>query len=162
MVCQPQLVASTVALAGNDVFLYDWNQTVVGRALEAVRGLKGVGVPHTAEFGYIFGNISVYDVNGYPFMPTPGDFALQHRGSRSWSTFASTGKPSLAGHDTFIGWEQAYNGSAGEPYIFVVGGPDEGLSASDGEGAKAAIEAQKLRERCAFINSPEIIEELRY
>lgn len=110
MVCQPMSIASTFSAAGNDVFLYEWNQTVVGPALASVRGLYGIGIPHTSEFAYTFGNISVYNVNGYPFEPTPADYALQHRGARSWSTFASTGKPSLEGHDTFVGWEKAYSG----------------------------------------------------
>ncbi|TVY83752.1 Secreted lipase [Lachnellula suecica] len=162
MVCQPMAIASTYATAGNDVFLYEWNQTVVGSALASVRGLYGIGIPHTSEFAYTFGNISVYDVNGYPFEPTPADYALQHRGSRSWSTFASTGKPSLEGHDTLAGWEKAYPGDDTEPYVFVVGGPHEGLSALDGPKSTPEVEEQKLRERCAFINSPEVIEQLYF
>ncbi|KAK8859268.1 lipase [Apiospora arundinis] len=167
MVCQPLYVAQTLgAVAGNDVFLYDWNQTMLGPALASVRNLHGVGVPHTAEFGYIFGNLSAYDVKGYPFDPTPADYALVHRGSRSWSTFASTGKPSLEGHDTLAGFGKAYNTGAdtagGEPYIFVIGGPGEGLSAVDGTGSTPEVAAQKIRDRCAFLNSPEMIEQLGY
>jgi carboxylesterase type B len=96
-------IASTFSAASNDAYLYEWNQTVVDPALASVRGLYGIGIPHTFEFAYTFGNISVYVVNGYAFEPTPADYALQHRGSRSWSTFASTGKPSLKGHVTFVG-----------------------------------------------------------
>ncbi|KAK7985455.1 lipase [Apiospora saccharicola] len=171
MVCQPLHVAHTLgAVAGNDVFLYDWNQTIVGPALAAVRNLYGVGVPHTAEFAYVFGNLSAYDVNGYPFEPTAADYALVRRGSRSWSTFASTGRPSLEGHDTFVGFGKAYNSSGaegaaagdGEPYIFVVGGPYEGLSVVDGPGSIPEVAGQRIRERCAFLNSPEMIEQLGY
>lgn len=162
MVCQPTYIASVLANAGNDVFLYDWNQTIAGPALASVRDLHGIGVPHTAEFAYTFGNLSAYDVNGYPFEPTPADYALMHRGSRSWSTFASIGKPSLKGRDTFVGFDKAYAGDAGDPYIFVAGGPNEGLSAVDGPGSIPEIADQKLRERCAFINSPEMIEQLKY
>lgn len=84
MVCQPLHVALALgAGAGkSDVFLYDWNQTMLGPALAAVRDLHGIGVPHTAEFAYVFGNLSAYDVNGYPFDPTPTDYALLRRGSR--------------------------------------------------------------------------------
>ncbi|KAH7036036.1 Alpha/Beta hydrolase protein [Microdochium trichocladiopsis] len=163
MVCQPMYLAQTLAAAGNKAYLYDWNQTVTGPALASVRGLYGVGVPHTGEFAYTFGNVSVYDVNGYPFDPLPSDFELQHKGARSWSTFANTGNPSLVGRDTFLGWEEAFQGdSEGQPYIWVAGGPNEGLSAVDGPDSIPEIAQQKLRERCAFINSPEMIEELRY
>lgn len=165
MVCQPIYLAEALAAAGGNVYLYDWNQTVTGPALASVRGLYGVGVPHTGEFAYTFGNVSVYDVNGYPFDPLPSDFELQHKGARSWSTFASTGETYIEGKDTFVGWETAFSGSdrgEGEPYIWVAGGPNEGLSAVDGEGAIPEIERQKLNERCAFINSPGMIEQLRY
>ena len=176
MVCQPLHVARALAGAGpdrNDVFLYAWNQTVLGPALAAVRGLRGVGVPHTAEFAYAFGNLSAYDVKGYPFAPAPADYALARRAARSWSTFASTGRPSLAGHDTLAGFGAAYNGSGagddggdggagGGPYIFVVGGPHEGLSAVDGAGSIPEVAEQRIRERCAFLNSPEVIEQLGY
>ncbi|KAI0159790.1 putative lipase [Xylariaceae sp. FL1272] len=162
MVCQSLLVGHALAQAGNNVFHYDWNQTIVGPALASVRGLYGVGVPHTAEFAYVFGNLSAYDVNGYPFEPTEKDYALAIRGSRSWSTFACTGSPSLDSHDTFIGFERAYRTGDGDPYIFVVGGPREGLSAVDGPLATEEIEAQKIRERCALLNSPELIEQLAY
>ncbi|KXJ85849.1 putative lipase [Microdochium bolleyi] len=165
MVCQPMHLAATLAAAassGSDVYLYNWNQTVTGPALAAVRGLYGVGVPHTGEFAYTFGNISVYDVNGYPFDPAPEDFALQHRGARSWSTFATTGKPYVNGRSTFIGWDKAYQNTRGGPFVWVAGGPNEGLSAIDGPEAIPEMAEQKLRERCAFINSPEMIEQLRY
>jgi hypothetical protein len=125
-----------------------------------MRGLYGNGIPHTSEFAYTFGNISVYNVNGYPFEPTPADHALQHRGSKGWSTFASTGKPSLEGHDTFVSWEKAYPGGDAEPYIFVAGGPHEGLSALDGPKSTSEVEEQKLSERCVFINSLEVTEQL--
>lgn len=162
MVCQPMYLAQALAAAGNDIFLYNWNQTIVGPALAYVRHQYGIGIPHTSEFAYIYGNLSAYDVNGYPFEPTSSDYALMHRSSRSWSTFASTGKPSLESHDTFIGFGTAYTGHDDEPYIFVAGSPYEGLSAVDGTRSAPGIAVQNLRERCAFINSPEMVEQIKY
>ncbi|KAH7016031.1 uncharacterized protein B0I36DRAFT_41560 [Microdochium trichocladiopsis] len=72
MVCQPMYVAQTLSAAGSDVYLYDWNQTVTGPALAAVRGLYGGGVLHTGEFANTFGNVSVYVVNGVPVRSCAG------------------------------------------------------------------------------------------
>ncbi|KXJ85125.1 Alpha/Beta hydrolase protein [Microdochium bolleyi] len=146
MVCQPMYLAQTLSAAGSDVYLCDWNQTVTGPALAAVRGLYGGGVLLTGEFANTFGNVSVYVVNGYPFDPAPEDFALQHRGARSWSTFANTGRPRMEG----------------KAIIWIAGGPNEGLSAVGGLGARPEMAEQKLHQRCAFTNSPDMIEQLRY
>ncbi|KXJ87079.1 Alpha/Beta hydrolase protein [Microdochium bolleyi] len=176
MTCQPTWFGQQVTAAnGGDVYLYDWNQTVLAPALEVVSNKTGWGPVHTSEFAYIFGNLSHYDVNGYPFAPTPADYALRSRGSRSWSTFAATGRPGGSSaspppscgagkqHDTFQGFERAFpDGPDGEAYVFVVGGAKEGLSAFDGPHATEAIKAQRLKERCAFINSDEMIEQLRF
>ena len=161
MTCQPIFYAQHIAKAGNDVYLYDWNQTILEPILELGTGAAGWGPIHTSEFAYIFGNLSHYNTSGYPFDPTTADYELAVRGSRSWSTFAATGRPSLAGHDTFKGFTLAFPNEH-DTYIFVAGGPSEGLSAIDGGKSKQAVREQKLRERCAFINSPEIIEQLRY
>ncbi|KAI1762978.1 carboxylesterase family protein [Hypoxylon sp. FL1150] len=167
-VCEPVRYAGALAAAGNDVYLYDWNQTILDALVAAApAGHAGLRVMHSSEFAYIYGNTSHYNLSGYPFDPTPADYALVSRGSRSWSTFVSTGKPGLAHHDTFQGFRTAIpagaKGGANETWsLFVAGGPDEGFSVIDGPGSKAVVEAQKLRERCAFINSPEFIEELRF
>ncbi|KAI0437516.1 putative lipase [Xylaria telfairii] len=161
MVCQPMFYAEKLAKRGNDVYLYDWNQTISDQVLEALYDDTGYGVIHTSDLEYVFGNLSVFDNGEYPFQPTPADYALVTRGSRSWSTFASTGKPSLKGHDTFSRFTTAFQGKD-EINVFIAGGPHEGLSAIDGPKAKAVLSAQRLRERCAFINSDEIIEQLKY
>lgn len=103
----------------------------------------------------------MYDNGDYPFKTTAEDYALASRGSKSWSTFASTGKPSSQCRDTFKGFTTAFPGDD-QVEVFIAGGPHEGLSAIDGPNAKDVLKAQKLRERCAFINSDEIIEQLRY
>lgn len=161
MACQPTWYGEHIAAAGNPVYLYEWNQTILEPVLMSVNNQTGYGPIHTSEFAYIFGNLSHYDINGYPFHPTQSDYALRDRGSRSWSTFASTGKPGLHGHDTFQGFDIAFPGD-NETYIFVAGGPHEGLSAFDGDKAHPVVRDQKLTERCAFINSPEMIEQLQY
>lgn len=145
-----------MARAGKDAYLYDWNQTILGDALGA-----GLGVVHTSELAYVFGNLSHYNVSGFAFDPSPADYALAVRGSRSWSTFAATGKPGLDGHDTFQGWTPAFR-EGHKLDVFVAGGPVEGLSSVDGSGARDGVCAQKLRERCAFINSPDIIDQLGF
>ncbi|KAK8932352.1 Secreted lipase [Metarhizium anisopliae] len=161
MTCQPLGYAEHLAAAGNPVYLYDWNQTVLDAFLTQVARRPGLGPIHTSEFAYIFGNLSHYDTGDYDYAPGPSDYALRDRGSRSWSTFASTGRPSLEGHDTLQGFTPAFT-KDGRVNVFVVGGPAEGLSPIDGPGANSALERQKLRTRCAFINSPEMIEQLGY
>lgn len=162
MVCQPLSYASALAARGNAVYLYDWNQTVSDQVIEGLTGETGYGVIHTSDLEYVFGNLSVYDDGEYPFHASPADLALVSRGSRSWSTFASTGKPGdLKGPDTFAGFTVAFPGKD-EIDVFVAGGPHEGLSPIDGPRALEALKVQGLREKCAFINSDEIIEQLRY
>ncbi|KAI0465606.1 putative lipase [Xylaria cf. heliscus] len=161
MVCQPIFYAQNLAKRGNDVYLFHWNQTISDQVIEGLYNDTGNGVIHTSDLEYVFGNLSVYDNGEYPFQPTPADYSLASRGSRSWSTFASTGKPSLKGHYTFSAFTTAFHGTD-EIDVFIAGGPHEGLSPIDGPKAQAALKAQRLRERCAFINSDEIIEQLRY
>lgn len=155
MTCQPIHYARALSAAGSPIRLYDWNQTM----LDAI--LPGEGPVHSSEFAYVFGNLSHYDINDYYYHPNASDFALRVRGSRSWATFVSHGMPSLPGKKTFKGWEPAFQ-TEEEVDIFVAGGPNEGLSPWDGREADPALAAQKLKERCAFINSPEIVEQLLY
>ena len=162
MVCEPLWYADHLVRHGNeDVYLFDWNQTVLEPLLEKSTGAPGLGSVHTAEFAYVFGNVSVYDIPGFPFEPTEEDFALARRGSRSWSTFANTGKPGLDGHDTFEAFGPAFQNKR-DVYVFVAGGPEEGLWAIDGRYSSSVLETQKLRERCDFINSPEMVEKLGF
>lgn len=165
MTCMPSWYASRLAAEGNTVYLYNWNQTIMDPLLEYYEGISGLGPFHTSEFAYIFGNLSHYNFtsDGYPFAPTPADWALQSRGARSWSTFASIGAPGLEGTDTFKGFDIAFpEGEFGEMRVFIVGGPNEGLSATNGSNALPQLAAEKLNERCAFLNSPEVIAQMKY
>lgn len=164
MTCQPIWYGQHLAEAGNDVFLYEWNQTLLDPILEQLTGVSGWGPVHTSEFAYVFGNLSNYNVSGYPFQPTAADYELAVRASRSWSTFAAMGRPGVDGRETtFQGFRPAFSQDQDDTYsVFVAGGSSEGLSAIDGVNSSPAVQAQKLRERCGFINSLEIIEQLRY
>lgn len=180
MVCEPLLYGEALTKLGQDVWYYDQNQTVVNKPLESL-GLPGLGVVHTSEFAYMFNNLSHYDskpsspnkcqasrqnateltkitVNDYPYSPSTSDERLAIRETRSWSTFASIGQPSLKGHGTLKGWEPAF-GIKNETRIFVIGSEEEGLHSL---GDSSAIGRQRIEERCAFINSPEVIEELQF
>lgn len=150
MTCQPFYYAKHLNAAGSKVYLYDWNQTIYDPAL---------GVFHGADLPYVFGNLSQFNRSGVN--PTPADYTLATRASRSWSTFANLGKFSQDGHDTFKRWEGAFS-SPHDIRIFVAGGPTEGMSSIDGSGALPAMSVQKLRDRCAFLNSPNLIKELAY
>lgn len=160
MTCPPLWYGAQIAAGGSQVYHYAWNQSLLDPILEHA-GYPGMGVVHTSELGYVFGNLSHYDVHGYPFSPGESDRALLRRGSRSWSSFVSTGRPTVEGRETFQGFGPAF-GEPGQTYIFVAGGPDEGLSAVDGPGASPALAGERLRERCEFITSSEMIEQLRF
>lgn len=160
MTCPPLGYGAHMAAAGADVYHYAWNQSLLDPILGYV-GYPGMGVVHTSELAYVFGNLSNYDVHGYPFSPTESDYALLRRGSRSWSSFVRTGRPSVDSSETFQGFALAFE-KPNQTRIFVAGGPEEGLSAVDGPGASPGLAAQRLRERCGFINSLEMIEQLRY
>lgn len=156
MTCMPVWYGSALSRAGAPVYLFDFNQTLLDPIFTALHK-PALGAIHTSEFAYVFGNISHYDVDvqGYRFNPADSDYRLQTQVSRSWSAFAAVGRPSVERKQTLRGWEKAFS-SDGETRIFVVGGPEEGLSALDGEGASDALARQRLRERCGFLNSEEI------
>jgi carboxylesterase type B len=176
MVCEPLLYGRALTEKGQRVYYYVQNQTVVDAALDSL-GLPGLGVVHTSEFAYMFNNISHYDskymysmsssktppanettVYDYPYHPTPSDEQLAIRATRSWSTFASIGRPSRDGHGTLEGWKSAF-AVENQTRVFVIGSDEEGLHSL---GGNSAIGSEKIEERCAFINSPEIIEQLQF
>ncbi|KAI7495675.1 hypothetical protein KC357_g532 [Hortaea werneckii] len=166
MVCEPHYYGRALASGGNPMYMYDQNQTMLRGPL-AASGSEGLGVVHTSEFAYVFGNLSTYDVNGYPFQPRAEDYALVERESRSWSTFAATGRPSVGRyhhryHETLEGWCPAFAEGDDTAGIFVIGGPSEGFSVAEGSPSEAVVAAQKLEERCAFINSSRVIDQLRW
>ncbi|KAF9261268.1 alpha/beta-hydrolase [Marasmius fiardii PR-910] len=141
------------------VYYYDQNQTLYGPSL------NGLGVVHTSELGYVFAdfaNLTIGDTG--KIQPTFADFELERRVSRSWSTFANRGRPTLDGHETLEGWESAYGSESGmfDANLYVIGGPSGGISPLDGDGAKPEVKRQKLRERCGFLNREDVVAQLKY
>ncbi|KAF2166663.1 hypothetical protein M409DRAFT_66636 [Zasmidium cellare ATCC 36951] len=139
-VCQAVNLGAGLHKAGNKVYFYDQNQTMLTPLLES-EGQYGYGVVHTSELAYVFGNLSYYEFPGIPYHPTTSDFALRDRESRTWSSFARR-----------------------EHGIYVIGGPNEGYAGlTDGNPAsQRAVSGQRIRERCAFLNSPEIVRQQLY
>lgn len=163
MVCQPIYFGTALAAAGNDVYLYTQNRTFVTPILEANYSMYGYGVPHTSDLSYMFGNLSHYDIYDFPFRPTADDFALVERQSRSWTTFAALGRPSEGGNGTIEGWRKADFGGDENYGVQVIGGPHEGWGGVNGSaGAREALREQRLRERCGFLTSEEVVRETHY
>jgi carboxylesterase type B len=143
------------------VFHYDFNQTILDPILEYITNVSHLGVVHTSEFAYVFGTFQAYNNSGNPVHPTESDYALQERASRSWSTFATTGHPTEEGLITVQGWLDAYS-TPNETHVMTIGGPWEGWWPLSGTHSPDVVQRQKLVERCAFFNSPEIIKGLQY
>lgn len=143
-------------------YIYMQNQTILGP--DSGTG-AGLGVVHTSELAYVFGDIASYNVTNQSVVhTTDADWALMERASRSWSTFANVGVPSLKGRTTLGGWESSFDGWEGDSEgvngtkVYVIGGANEGLVGLN-EGAFAW---QRLEERCGFLNSEEVVNELQY
>ncbi|KAK7034717.1 hypothetical protein VNI00_012124 [Paramarasmius palmivorus] len=135
------------------VFYYNQNQTILQTDVDA-----GLGVTHTSELAYVFSNFSAWDAH-----PTKSDIELQKRESGSWISFAYTGAPSVAKRGTLEGWKPAYmSGNATDASVYIIGGPNSGLSKLEAKGAKEALAKQRLKERCEFLNTPELVEQLQY
>ncbi|KAF2629422.1 alpha/beta-hydrolase [Macroventuria anomochaeta] len=143
------------------VFHYDFNQTILDPILEHTINVSHLGVVHTSEIAYVFGNIQAYNNSGNPINLTASDYALQERASRSWSAFATNGHPTQEGEVTVKGWLGAYS-APNLTHVMTIGGPWEGWWPLSGVGSPDVVQQQKLVERCAFFNSPKIIEGLQY
>ncbi|KAK7539765.1 putative lipase [Phyllosticta citribraziliensis] len=168
LVCPALLLGEAVRdkhLASNSssappVFYYAHNATITALYEDSI-GYPGRGVIHTSELPYVFANFTPFTTKSDTIRPSAADDALLRRVSRSWSSFAWFGAPGVEGKDTLVGWTPAY-ASANDTDLYVIGGPGEGMSALEGARAKPAVAAQRLRERCAFLNGDEVIRELQY
>ncbi|KAF1927329.1 para-nitrobenzyl esterase [Didymella exigua CBS 183.55] len=162
MVCPPlYLGAAMHKTYGGPVYHYDFNQTILDPILEHTINVSHLGVVHTSEFAYVFGNVEAYNVSGNPINVTASDYALQKCASRSWSAFATTGNPIKGGEVTVQGWLGAYI-APNQTHVMTVGGPWEGWWPLSGADSPDVVSKQKLVERCAFLNSPDIIRGLQY
>lgn len=156
------------ASSGNDipVYIYEQNQTILDAYLD-VTGSPGLGVIHTSELAYVFGNFTPFEDSWLQdiVVPSAADYLLLRQQSRSWSTFAALGKPSgVVAKDTLPDWTSSYavGDRMMDAEIYVIGGPAPGMSALAGSEANPDIAAQKLQERCEFLNREDIINELKY
>lgn len=147
------------------VYIYEQNQTILTPYLESVDG-PGLGVIHTSELAYVFGNFTPYE-HTWPrkiIQPSESDHRLREQMSRSWANFATLGRPGHGSKNTLQGWEPAY--AAGDDMmdasVYVVGGPAPGMSDLDGEDANSDVAGQRLKERCGFLNDEAVIRQLRY
>lgn len=160
LLCQPMHYGQAIAATGAPVYTYLQNATLLTRSLEA-KGLYGYGVFHSSEIFYVFGNFTSLS-NSYNINFTSQDHELRTRQTRSWTSFASVGRPSIVGEDTLQGWELA-NFTDQNFGAYVIGGPNAGNAGAGGsKSAISAVQQQKLQERCAFINSPQMIAQLQY
>ncbi|CAI6334765.1 unnamed protein product [Periconia digitata] len=177
MVCEPLYMAEAMHRFDKKVYLYNFNQTIIDPILAAVYNVSGMGVVHTSEFAYIWGNLSAYNVSGYPFNPTDADVDLMHRASRAWSRFVSTGvvqevqNPSANIDGGLKGWLHAFwdandplapRDSPGYPHVFTIGGPSEGLFPIDGPDSPEVWKKQKMVEKCGFLNTPSVVRQLGF
>jgi carboxylesterase type B len=178
MICEPLYLAKAMFNKGGDVYMYNWNQTLLDPIIESVQNLSGMGVVHTSEFAYIYADLAHYNVSDYPFNPTQADYDLLNRASKTWIDFAyygTTWEERYPGADPnsgggLKGWRQAFwrpgdvNSApkSGFPYVFTIGGPQEGLFPLAGPDSPPQISSQKLVERCDYFNDPTIIQYLGY
>ncbi|KAF7188014.1 Secreted lipase [Pseudocercospora fuligena] len=157
MVCQPILFGSAMHAAGNDVYLYVLNQTILTPIFQTNFSLYGYGVEHTSDFAYVFGNLSNYDIYDFPFHPSKSDYALAKRMSTSWANFAALRRPSLKG------WKKASFENDKNFGTYVIGGKYEGYSGIGGnEGSRKAVAFEKLRERCEFLTRRDIVKQIGF
>ncbi|THV00531.1 alpha/beta-hydrolase [Dendrothele bispora CBS 962.96] len=141
------------------IFVYEINQTIHTPILESI-GLSGLGVIHTSELPYVFANFTPYNLTG-AIRPTTSDFALLTQVSRSWSTFANVGVPSLPDNDSALqSWEPSFRSgeTALDASLYVIGGSHAGMSKLEGEGSVEAVAMQKLKERCGFLDRNGLID----
>ncbi|KAF2093896.1 hypothetical protein NA57DRAFT_80898 [Rhizodiscina lignyota] len=114
--------------ASNSEYPYLHNQTILDEYLTSI-GLSGLGVIHTSDFAFLFGNLSIYNDAMDTIRPSQADFELKDWMSRSWASFATTGMPWIVGKATVKGCEEAYEKGDGEfdAKVFVTSGPNERL-----------------------------------
>ncbi|PVI05016.1 alpha/beta-hydrolase [Periconia macrospinosa] len=184
MVCEPLYYAEALHRYDNKVYLYNWNQTILDPIIASVYNVSGMGVIHTSEFAYIWGNLSTYNVSGYPFNPTDEDYNLMHRMSRTWSKFVSSGVVNdgpiflnaSVGVESGTGqapqaWMHAFwdgsdplspTNSPGYAHVYTVGGANEGFFPIDGPDAPEVWRKQKLVQKCGYLNTPSVVRQLGF
>ncbi|CAG8979245.1 hypothetical protein HYALB_00013313, partial [Hymenoscyphus albidus] len=140
------------------LYLCNQNQTLLTSYLEA-EGVPGLGVIHTSELSYLFGNISIFNLTdytppleNYTFAPTEEDYLLEKRIPGSWSAFATWNDP-RKGVNSMRGWTTAFPGHEKGGDVFKI---------ENGNGVMVGGEDERLDERCGFLNSEEVVMQLMY
>lgn len=67
----------------HQVFLYDFNQTLLDPILAATTSSPGFGIANTSDLTYIHANLSNFNRNGWPYAPILPDFDLARCVSRT-------------------------------------------------------------------------------
>lgn len=173
MVCQPIYLAEAIHAKWNgtmasNVFLYNWNQTLLDPILKSVYNVSNMGAVHTSEFAYMYGNFSHYNQPDWPFAPSIWDEKIRRAGSRSWSSFATSGNPSQ--NASFPGWLPAFSTGHLQPSsapndplgLYLVGEEWLGWTPIDGPQAVDIVSRQRLRERCGLINSERFLQYMQF
>ncbi|CAK1362508.1 unnamed protein product [Cercospora beticola] len=153
---------SRIQSAGNQVFLYEFNQTIFTPNLEN-DGRFGWGVIHSSDIAYVFDNLDIYlkpDSRLKKVNITEVDRSLAHQVSGAWSSFATSLKPSIEGKETLQGWMPAQfaDGNLG---TYVIGGSSQGPS-EEGSSARESVLKERLLERCKFWNQVEVVAQMQY
>lgn len=135
-----------------EVFLYELNQTALTPRLEAF-GVPDLGVTHNSDIPYVFNEVSNPSLG---LNNTESNRLLASQMSKSWASFATFGKSSIRGKGILQGWSPAFEHGTreSEARIFVIGGPNEGMSPIEGKTANDAVKSQNLAVRCGLITSP--------
>jgi carboxylesterase type B len=141
-----------------EVFLYELNQTALTPRFAAF-GIPDLGVTHVADIPYVFNEVSNPSLG---LNNTESNRLLATQMSKSWASFATSGKPSFRGKGTLQGWTPAFTDVTreSEARVFVIGGPNEGMTPIEGKSANDAVKSQKLAARCGFITSARLQAEL--
>lgn len=166
--------------AKQQIFLYDFNQTILDPSLAATTNTPGMGVVHTSEIAYVYGNLSNWDRNNWPFSPSSSDSELAKHVSRTWSTFTATGNPSGDSEEpptrdwepkyTLQGWKDTYvnihtdpwTGKPTAPSLYLIGGSYQSFTEMDGLKAIEGIRVQDLRGKCGVLNGEDWVGWLQY
>lgn len=138
-------------------FLYHLNQTVL-EGFFTSGGIPQAGIAHNSDLPYVFDNLQ-------PRVdPLPSDFALAKQVSSSWSRFATLGFPSSPKGPTLQGWVPAWKSHnkdlLRDARVMVIGG--ENLGTSGLVGRDDILADQKLPERCGFILSENVLQEIGF
>lgn len=139
-------------------YLYDLNATL-DTADEAEANELYLGVTHGSDLPFVFDETAFL-----PKVPT-NLVQLGNQISGSWAYFAHTGTLLAQTNRTLQDWPQArkdgYQGyQDGTLSVRVLGGHLEGPAVISAKGARGALAAENIVQRCAFWNSEKIQEQL--